>query len=53
MNSERTSTNTKVKQRKLQKTDILNKEDNTRYERGIEQKYGKPQKKRIKQKSWK
>jgi hypothetical protein len=28
----------------LKKRDILNKEDNTRYKRGVEQRFGKPQK---------
>jgi hypothetical protein len=38
MNSDRTSTNTKVKQRKLlKKKDTRNKEDSTRSERGVEQ----------------
>jgi hypothetical protein len=53
MNLERT--NTKVKQRTLYKKIYIYmiKEDRTKYERGVEQRYGKPQKKRIKQKSWK
>jgi hypothetical protein len=35
------------------KGDIWIKEDNTKHKRGVEQRYGKPKKKRIKQKSWK
>jgi hypothetical protein len=33
------------------KRDTWNKEDNTRYERGIEQSYGKSSEKRMKQKT--
>jgi F0F1-type ATP synthase membrane subunit b/b' len=35
------------------KRELWNKDDNTKYKRGVEQRYEKPQKKRIKQKSWK
>jgi sialic acid synthase SpsE len=35
------------------KRDMWNKRDNTKYKRGIEQIYGKDQKKRIKQNYWK
>jgi hypothetical protein len=43
MNSERTSTNTKLKQRtQLKKRHISIKDDNTQYKRGVEQRYGKP-----------
>jgi hypothetical protein len=31
----------------LKKRDILNKEDNTRYKRGVEQRFGKPQKREL------
>jgi predicted RNA-binding protein len=33
--------------------DTIKKEDNTRYKRRVEQRYEKPQIKKIKQKSWK
>jgi hypothetical protein len=47
VNPERTSTNTIVKQNTI-KRDIQIKDDSTKYKRGFEQRYEKPQKKRKK-----
>jgi hypothetical protein len=47
-NKHQSETKDTIKNRQIQI-----KEDNTKYKRGVEQKYGKLNKKRIKQKSWK
>jgi hypothetical protein len=53
MNLERTSTNTKIKQRKLFKKEIYEIKKTQDMKEEFKQRYGKPQKKRIKQKPWK